>query len=65
VKNIANFIEDKINGVSKTYYENGQIEGEYTFIDNQFDGLFRKYSKDGKITNEAIFKKGKVEKIIK
>lgn len=58
---IAEFKNGKLNGVSKAYYENGNLKLEVNFKDGKKNGLSKEYYENGKLIGEANFKDDKVE----
>ena len=47
------------NGVSKSYYKNGQIKSEGNFKDNKQDGQWRWYYDNGQLKSKVYYKDGK------
>jgi len=43
------------NGISKVYYENGQIKEECNYVDGHINGICRTYFKDGSINFEGNY----------
>ena len=50
---------DVIEGVRKTYYEDGSIRSETPHAKGQPHGIAKSYSKDGKVTRNCTMKEGK------
>ncbi len=49
--------DGKLNGPSKRFYKNGQIEEDYTYKDGALDGYFKKYHINGKLSAEGRYDK--------
>ncbi len=55
-----NFVSDKLQGYTKTYYLNGALEEEIPFVDGKEKGEGYGYEKDGRITALNTYKAGVV-----
>jgi antitoxin component YwqK of YwqJK toxin-antitoxin module len=44
----CNYIDNKMNGFFKKYYDNGELEIEYNYNDDILKGLYIQYDLDGK-----------------
>ena len=60
-----NFIDGIAQGISKTFYENGQVEYETNYKNQKRDGLEKSYSPTGQLQTEMIYKDGKLEGLSK
>lgn len=56
-----NYKENKLNGVEKIYFPNGQVEVSLTYKDGVHDGEFSYYYNDGKIRQKGAYVAGKIE----
>lgn len=59
VQSERKYINGKVDGISKTYFQNGKVETEkqYTLgVDNGYD---RRYNSEGKLTMDQYYKDGK------
>ncbi len=50
------YLNNRKNGVWKTYYPNGILKSEITYLNNRPNGYARIYYKNGKISEEGIWK---------
>jgi hypothetical protein len=53
--NLGNWI---YNGVSESYYKNGQLKSKGNFKDNKQDGLWKWYYDDGQLKSKVNYKDG-------
>ena len=51
-----------MNGLSKTYYENGQIEYRAEMKNGVQDGLTKTFDENGKVTGQSSFENGELIK---
>ncbi len=58
------FVDGKVDGQMRTFYENGQVKTEQTFEMNLQTGLKINYSKEGDTTYHAIYERGKLVEIL-
>lgn len=49
------YVDGKLNGVVKDYYENGVLESECYRIGNTFSGSCKRYNRGGKLISHIIF----------
>ena len=54
----STFIDGKMNGIIKSYYQNGQVETEVSYKMGVQDGPDRRYSEDGKLLLDTYYKDG-------
>ena len=47
------------NGISKSYYKNGQLKSEGNFKNNKQDGQWRSYYDNGRLKSKVYYKDGK------
>ena len=43
----VNYIDDKKQGIYKSYYQNGQLCEEVNYIDDKRNGIFKSYHRNG------------------
>ena len=48
-----------MNGIYKSYWENGQLYKEVNYIDNLRNGIFKSYHCDGQFREEVNYINGK------
>lgn len=48
----------KFDGLSKVYYETGEVESKYIYVDNKKEGFSRTYYKSGKLKSISEYKNG-------
>ncbi len=53
------FIEDKVNGLKTTYFQNGQIEEICYYNDDLPHGQYKKYDESGKMIETSYWNYGK------
>jgi antitoxin component YwqK of YwqJK toxin-antitoxin module len=62
---------DQLNGITKEFYEDGELKVEWKYIDNKLNGISKEYHKDGTysewnyqngqlIEGKSYFKSGKI-----
>lgn len=59
VQSERTFIEGKVNGVSKTYHQDGKVETEKEYTMGVENGFDRRYDSEGKLTLDQCYKDGK------
>ena len=59
------FVDDKINGIAKVYYENGELQWETLFKDDKKDGIEKGYYESGELQMETPFVDDKINGIAK
>lgn len=52
----GNYVNDKKNGVWKTYHSTGKVENEIRYVNDEPNGRAKFYSEDGKLLVEGIMK---------
>ncbi len=52
----GNYLNNRKNGVWKTYYPNGVLKSEITYVNNRPNGYARIYYKNGKLSEEGVWK---------
>jgi len=57
--------DGKMEGLFKTYFANGQLEGEGIIVDRKQEGLWKSYHENGKLKEEVPSKGGKTHGIYK
>lgn len=58
IKAEMNFIEDKVDGILRTYFANGKIENEMSFKNDKLEGSKIKFWINGAIRRKEIYIKG-------
>ena len=48
-----------MDGIGKSYYQNGQVEMEEPYKNGERDGVIKVYDENGKLVRQATFKNGK------
>lgn len=56
--------QNRIEGVEKIYFTNGQIDGELMYVNGIHNGAFKYYYEDGTLKQEGSYKEGKIEGIL-
>ena len=59
IKTEGKYVDNKKQGVWKTYFPSGQIKQEITFVNNRPNGYAKIYYEDGKVSEEGIWKGNK------
>ena len=54
----------KEDGVSRRYYEDGNIKSEYSYRNGKKEGIGKIYYKNGKLQSEEEWKEGKRTKVL-
>ena len=49
------YVDDKIHGLYKKWYENGQIEVETKYVDGRLYGLYKYWYKNGQSREETNY----------
>ena len=52
------YVNDKREGISRYYYENGGLKSEVSFVNGKRQGLIKEYSKDGMIQSMVYYHNG-------
>ena len=52
------WVAGKIEGIRKTFYENGKIASETPYVKGKAHGVAKSFSADGKVMRECTLKKG-------
>ena len=60
VKTLANYVNDKPNGVFLTFTNRGQIETQTSYVNGIYDGVYTKY-RFGNVEESATYINGKME----
>ncbi|BDS13740.1 toxin-antitoxin system YwqK family antitoxin [Aureispira anguillae] len=58
------YVQNKIEGLEKIYFANGQVDGEFTYKDGVHDGVFKYYYEDGTLKQQGSYKAGKMEGVL-
>jgi len=58
LKTVLTFKNDVLNGIVKTFYENGSLQAEYHCKDNQLDGEASKFNVSGNLVAIESYKNG-------
>lgn len=61
IKEILQYQNKKLNGISYSYYPNKKIEKEASFKNDKQDGVTKVYYENGSLMAEAAYKNGKLE----
>lgn len=61
VKEILQYQNNKLNGISYSYYPNKKIEREISFKNDIQDGIAKVYYENGSLRQETTYQKGKIE----
>ena len=48
------WVDDKANGIQKTYYKNGKIEQEAPYKDDKINGIVKTYYESGELKEEIF-----------
>jgi antitoxin component YwqK of YwqJK toxin-antitoxin module len=51
----SNYVNGKLHGVTKTYYESGALESTETMQNGIFEGPYQKFYENGKVSNEGQY----------
>ncbi len=54
-----------LEGLAKTYYENGNLKAELPYKDGVLEGLAKTYYENGNLAGEESYKNGKCEELAK
>ena len=54
----VNFKNDKEEGMMKSYYESGKLQGEIPYKNGQVEGVVKAYDENGKLIEQATYKNG-------
>ena len=60
IKNEGYIKNGKLDGLSKYYYENGQLKEELTYNNGKEDGPFKEYYDNGQLKKEETYEDGKL-----
>ena len=44
-----------MNGIYKSYHENGQLWHEVNYIDDKMNGIYKKYYENGQLESEVNY----------
>ena len=58
VKEIVTFVDNKKEGETKAFYNNGIVHYEVNYKNNKADGPYKKFNKEGVLTEEVTYKEG-------
>ena len=61
IKEILQYQNNKLNGISYSYYPNKKIEREISFKNDKQDGIAKVYYESGSLRQETTYKNGKIE----
>lgn len=50
---------DQLDGVTKIYYQNGNIKSEFNFRQGELNGVAKQYDQEGKLIKEDYYEMGK------
>lgn len=56
----GNFIDGKMNGTWRSWYENGKLEREENYVDNFLEGKQSFWHENGELSKESWYKAGKL-----
>lgn len=59
-----NYENNKLEGIEKIYFPNGQVDGEFSYKNGIHDGVFKYYYEDGTLKQEGTYVNGKIEGIL-
>jgi antitoxin component YwqK of YwqJK toxin-antitoxin module len=62
LKEIKNYNSDKLEGITKSYYDDGTLQEEGQFINGQREGISRWYDSKGKLSIEYEYRNGELVK---
>ena len=54
----TNYVDDKLEGVSKSYSQNGNILTDFTYKDNELHGFCKYYGPNSQLLSEGEYKEG-------
>lgn len=60
VMTTENYIDDKLEGSRKVYYNNGILGEDVAYKNGMKNGMAKKYNKEGKLVEESTFLDGKM-----
>ena len=60
-----NYKNNKLEGIEKIYYPNGQVDGEFNYKNGVHEGSFKYYYKDGTLKQEGAYVGGQIEGLLK
>ncbi|CAA6821961.1 MAG: Unknown protein [uncultured Aureispira sp.] len=60
-----NYKNNKLDGIEKIYFSNGQVDGELNYKNGVHEGIFKYYYEDGTLKQEGVYVKGTIEGILK
>jgi len=52
------YVNDVLDGLSRKYYYNGQVQDEYYYRNGERDGYFRRFYKNGQMSAEGYYRNG-------
>ncbi|MBL4650448.1 MAG: toxin-antitoxin system YwqK family antitoxin [Aureispira sp.] len=59
-----NYKNNKLEGVEKIYFSNGQVDGEFKYKNGMHEGVFKYYYEDGTLKQQGTYVKGVIEGIL-
>jgi antitoxin component YwqK of YwqJK toxin-antitoxin module len=59
-----NYQNNKLEGIEKIYYSNGQVDGEFNYQNGIHEGVFKYYYEDGTLKQQGTYVEGTIEGIL-
>lgn len=59
-----NYKNNKLEGVEKIYFANGQVDGEFNYKNGVHEGVFKYYYEDGTLKQQGTYVNGAIEGIL-
>lgn len=59
-----NYKNNKLEGVEKIYFSNGQVDGEFNYKNGVHEGVFKYYYEDGTLKQQGIYEDGVIEGVL-
>jgi antitoxin component YwqK of YwqJK toxin-antitoxin module len=60
-----NYKNNKLEGIEKIYFPNGQVDGAFNYKDGVHDGIFKYYYEEGTLKQEGTYVNGTIEGMLK
>ena len=61
IMTLENYVDGKLNGIRKVFYQSGKIAEETNYVNGIKDGAYKKSTEDAVVLEESFFKNGEYD----